>query len=337
MRDVIGAISGDVLGRAAAFFLLSDSRASYRIEGETPSGDKTTRWAHHVKRAGTTPLSVDLFENLQRAVLADVRFQHLGLRETAGFVGEHDRATRAPIPEHISANAKDLRELMDGIVAYDERAGRGAMDGVVAAAVEAFGFVYVHPFEDGNGRIHRWLLHHVLAGSGFAPPGLVFPVSAVMLREIDSYRATLRSYSRRLLPCIDWRATASGNVEVTNETAQWYRYFDATAHAEFLYRCVEATVENDLPYEVAYLEAFDQFTRAVNDRIDMPAMKLELLHSFLRQNSGQLSSRARTKEFALLTDDEVRWIEARYAASTINIPAAPKQMSPAQDGDLGLR
>jgi hypothetical protein len=37
------------------------------------------------------------------------------------------------------------------------------VDPVVAAAILAFGFVYIHPFEDGNGRIHRYLIHHVLA------------------------------------------------------------------------------------------------------------------------------------------------------------------------------
>ncbi|MFC0220163.1 Fic family protein [Pseudochelatococcus lubricantis] len=29
-----------------------------------------------------------------------------------------------------------------------------------AAAVLAFGFVYIHPFEDGNGRLHRYLIRH---------------------------------------------------------------------------------------------------------------------------------------------------------------------------------
>jgi Fic family protein len=39
------------------------------------------------------------------------------------------------------------------------------------AAATAFGFVYVHPFQDGNGRIHRCLVHHVLAERKFTPPG----------------------------------------------------------------------------------------------------------------------------------------------------------------------
>jgi len=45
------------------------------------------------------------------------------------------------------------------------------------------GFVLIHPFEDGNGRIHRFLIHHVLARRGFTPQGLLFPVSAVMLHD----------------------------------------------------------------------------------------------------------------------------------------------------------
>lgn len=38
---------------------------------------------------------------------------------------------------------------------------------VVAAAVAAFSFVFIHPFEDSNGRIHRFIVHHVLSKTGF--------------------------------------------------------------------------------------------------------------------------------------------------------------------------
>ena len=61
----------------------------------------------------------------------------------------------------------------------------------------AFGFVYIHPFEDGNGRIHRYLMHHVLARRGFNPSGVIFPVSAAILDKIDEYREVLESYSRQ--------------------------------------------------------------------------------------------------------------------------------------------
>ena len=139
------------------------------------------------------------------------------------------------------------------------------MDPVIAAAAIAFGFVYIHPFEDGNGRVHRWLIHHVLSRAGYNPPATVFPVSAVMLREISDYKRVLESYSRPLLRLIEWHTTQDNNVEVVNDTADYYRYFDATLHAEFLYHCVETTVEHDLPEEVAYLEGYDRFVRGVTN------------------------------------------------------------------------
>lgn len=66
-----------------------------------------------------------------------------------------------------------------------------------------------------------------------------------MRREIAAYKYVLESYSRPLLPRIQWRPTIGGNVEVLDETADWYRYFDATAHAELLYQCVRASIESD--------------------------------------------------------------------------------------------
>jgi hypothetical protein len=208
--------------------------------------------------------------------------------------------------------ADDLPSLVRGVAEYDGRAVAGEMDPVAAAAAVAFGFVYIHPFEDGNGRIHRWLIHHVLARAGYSPRGVIFPVSAAILREITLYREVLESYSEPLLRFIEWRATDPGNVEVLNETTDYYRYFDATAQAEFLYYYVQETVERDLPAEVAYLEAYDQFVRGVQEMVDMPARTADLLHRFLAQGNGRLSERARSREFAALTDTEVERVEELY-------------------------
>jgi hypothetical protein len=311
-REVIGRTHRDIIARAAAFLLLSDSQSSFWIEGERPSAQRAQRWGQIIGQAGSVQLSVEEFERLQRIVIGDARFVRLGLRKEGGFVGTHDRTTNEPIPDHVSARAADLRNLLEGLIAYAERAVNGAFDPVVAAAVGAFGFVYIHPFTDGNGRLHRWLIHHVLAAAGYNPPGLVFPVSAAILRDIDSYRRVLESYSRPALEFIDWRATKDGNVEVLNDTADYYRYFDATAHAEFLYQCVKQTVESDLPEEVAYLEAYDRFSGSVQEIVDMPANKIDLLHRFLRQGGGRLSKRARQEEFSAFTDEEADQIEAQY-------------------------
>ncbi len=152
------------------------------------------------------------------------------------------------------------------MIAFDHGPAQ-TMDAVIAAAI--FGFVYIHPFEDGNGRLHRYLIHHVLAERGYNPPGVVFPVSAAILDQIDRYRATLESYSQRLLPHLRWEPTENFNVRVMNDTADLYRFFDATPHAEFLYECVKRTIEHDLPYEADFLRRYDEFCRRIEGMVDM--------------------------------------------------------------------
>jgi len=176
----------------------------------------------------------------------------------------------------------------------------------------AFGFVFIHPFTDGNGRIHRYLIHHVLAERGFAPKGIVFPVSAVILERIDEYRQVLEAYSRPRLEHIEWRSTPDGNVEVLNETIDLYRYFDATRQAEFLYDCVVQTIEYSLPEEIRFLERYDRMKAAINERFDMPDHKMDLLIRFLGQNKGVFSKRASEKEFQALSSAERRELEALY-------------------------
>lgn len=313
-RAVVSEVPKDLLARTAAFLLLKDSKSSYVIEGERPPQDRIQRWGRAIGEAGRVPLDEAELLRLQRIVIGDERFVKLGLRSEGGFVGENDRETRRPIPDHISARPEDLASLVKGLIAFDQTA-ENKLDPVIAAAGLAFGFVYIHPFEDGNGRIHRYLMHHVLARRGFNPPGVYFPVSAAILDRIDEYRGVLESYSSRLLPLVQWEPTEKGNVNVLNDTGDFYRFFDATPHAEFLYACVRKTIDEDLPNETNFLKNFDEFRAGIESMIDMPERTLNNLFGFLRQNEGRLSKRTLENEFAELTPDEVSKIEALYSAS----------------------
>ncbi len=310
-RRAVADVPKDVLSRAAAFLLLKDSRSTYAIEGERPPPDRIQRWGRATGEAGRRPVDLDELLRLQAIVIGDSRFVKLGLRQGGGFVGEHDRETRMPIPDHVSARPEDLRALIDGMSAFDNGPAKG-LDPVIAAAILAFGFVYVHPFEDGNGRIHRYLIHHALAQRGFNPAGVVFPVSAAILEGIDEYRTVLEDYSRRLLPVVEWEPTEHGNVRVLNETGDFYRFFDATPHAEFLYSCVKKTIEVDLPRETEFLSRYDRFRARIEALVDMPDRTIDLLFRFVHQNNGVLSKRAREQEFASLTEREVGAAEAAY-------------------------
>ena len=242
---MIANVPREVLARTAAFLLLKDSKSSYAIEGERAPQDRIQRWGRAIGQAGKQPLDLDELLRLQRIVIGGARFVNLGLRTEGGFVGEHEVETRMPLPDHISARHEDLSSLVAGMVAFDEGPAQ-TLDAVIAATILAFGFVYIHPFEDGNGRIHRYLIHHVLAQRGFNPPGVVFPVSAAILEQIDEYGRILEGYSERLLPVIEWEPTDKGNVRILNDTGDFYRFFDATPHAEFIYACVRKTIEKDL-------------------------------------------------------------------------------------------
>ena len=312
VKETIGKVHPDLLTRAAAFLLLKDSKASYAIEGEKPPHGRAERWGQAIGQAGQQKLTRQILIRLQETVIEDTRFVKMGWREEGGFVGVHDRISMKPVPDHISSKPEDISQLMDSFLQSYERLTESDFDPVLAAALIAFGFVFIHPFEDGNGRIHRYLIHHVLAEMGFSPRGLIFPVSAVILERIDEYKKVLQAYSKPRLEYIGWKPTPDGNVAIQNETIDLYRHFDATKQAEFLYECVRETVLHTLPEEVRYLEQHDQMRKFIESHFDMPDKVMENLIGFLRQNNGKLSKRAREKEFKALTKDEITFMEEKF-------------------------
>ncbi len=137
-------------------------------------------------------------------------------------------------------------------------------------------------------------------------------VARCPLDRIDDYRKTLEHYSNPRLDLIEWRPTNKNNIEVLNETIDLYRYFDATRQAEFFFECVEETVNKTIPEEVQILANYDLLNHFIKSYIDMPDKLVNLLIRFLNQNDGKLSKRARNKEFAELTETEVKAIENKY-------------------------
>lgn len=302
----------ELLTRSASFLLLKDSRASFAIEGEHPTQSRAERWGRVIGHAGEVALSVDELLRLQKIVLTDNLYVKFGLRKEGGFIGMHDRSSGVPIPDHISAKWTDLDKLMGGLLDTDKILRNGAVDAVISAAIISFGFVFIHPFEDGNGRIHRYLMHHVLAEHRFIPRNMVFPISSIMLEQIDSYRKVLEFYSKPRLEFIQWNTTNNGNVNVSNDTINLYRYFDATMQAEFFYDCVDQTITNILPAEIKYLQHYDKLKNAISQNFDMPDYKVSLLIRFLEQNDGKFSRRAKAKEFHDITEEEMIEIEELY-------------------------
>ncbi len=315
-KETIGKTGAQVIARAASFLLLADSRASFEIEGERAPINRLDRWGRAVLEAGKRPLNQTEIYRLHRILIGDDRFTPIGYREEGVFLGERDH-NNEPLPEFIGARHEEVIDLMTALNECNNRlriSDTDDVDPVLQAACIAFGFIYIHPLADGNGRLHRCLIHHVLSERGFTPPGMVFPVSSVMLDRIDDYRNVLQRHSDPLMDFIEWRGLPNGNVEVRNDTADLYRFYDCTAEAEFLYECVLRTIEEDLPREIDYLKRHDQAMKSIMNAIEMPDRLAEDLIMFVRQNNGKLAKRKRERDpIDKFTDNEIGMIEGIVA------------------------
>ena len=311
-RDTIGKVGAQLIARAANFVLLEDSRASFEIEGERPPVNRLERWGYAVMEAGKRPLRQSEIYHLHSVLMGNDRSTTTGYRTEEAFLGPRNR-NYEPLPEFIGARNGDVAYLMTALHECGDRLRSSGVDPVLHAACVAFGFVYIHPFTDGNGRLHRCLIHQVLAEREFTPPEMVFPVSSVMLSRIDDYGAALRTHSGPLMRFISWRALPDGNVEVTNDTSDLYRYYDCTNEAEFLYDCILQTTEFDLPREIDYLKRHDNAVRQIINAFEVPGRAAEDIIMLIRRNGGVLPKRRRKKEFAKLTESEVASLEAIVA------------------------
>jgi len=297
-----------ILARAVHYLFTKETKSSFAIEGEEPSKDRTERFvAALMKTSGFDATSKNAFVQLQNAIV-DPRYAQMNWRTAQNFVSQ-------TLPDYsedvhfVCPKSEDVPGLMDAWMEMVRRLKlpEGA-DPVVAAAVAAFGFVFLHPFDNGNGRIHRFLVHHILSKLGFTPQGILFPVSAAMLRNRLPYNQALEGFSASIMPFIQYDLDLEDGMTVKNDTAQLYRYFDATAQAEYLYRCIEETIHRDLRDEIGFLAVFDAALRATLNIVDMPNRRAALLVRLILQNKGKLSKGKRTS-FAEVTDQEVDRIE----------------------------
>ncbi len=310
-RAIVAACDPAVLARAVSYLYTKETKSSFAIENEVATGKRAERFVAALQSARsfvpTDPKSLLALQN----TIVDPRYAAHDFRDFQNFVGETVGGYRervhfiCPPPQDVSLLMSDWAKMVERL--------KGSTDPVVAAALVAFGFVFIHPFEDGNGRMHRFLIHHVLSAEGFTPPDVLFPVSAAIVRDRRAYEAALETFSKGIQPFIEWHWTANKGIEVENDTADLYRYFDATPLAEFLYAKAAETVRKDLKEELGFVAVYDGALLAVRDIVDMPDRRASLLVQLCMQNGGRLSKTKRG-EFKELSDEEVAGIEAAIQA-----------------------
>lgn len=318
--DLIRAYPSELLKRALSYLYTKETKSSFEIEHIKPGASRTERFIALLRAAVTEDLcrKTRLVE-LQNSIV-DPRYQDRDYRESQNYIGEtvHFGNERVhyvcPKPEHVES-------LMAGLIDAHRRIEQGDVHPVVHAAIAGYAFVFVHPFEDGNGRIHRLLIHNILTRRGFAPAGVIFPVSAVMLKQQAAYDASLEAFSRPILGLVEYTLDDEGRMTVNNDVGIWYRYPDMTTQVESLFAFVEQTIETELVEELAFLANYDRTRHAMAEIIDMPDREIDLFIRFCLQNNGKLSQGKRQARFAALTDEEIRRLEEAVASGSR--PVAP--------------
>ncbi len=324
----------ETLVRAASFLYTKETRSSFAIEGEVPSRTREERFLQALHSLATfDPTDKAALLALQGSIV-DPRYAATDYRDFQNFVGETTRQYGEYV-HFICPRPEDVPTLMRGWMAATKRMLQAPLDPVIAAAVSAFSFVFIHPFEDGNGRLHRFLIHYALHRRDFTPPDVLFPVSAAILRQRSLYDAALEAFSRPALSATEWHITPDHSMVVENDTRNLYRFFDATVQTEYLYDRIAESIREDFREELDFLTVYDAAFDAVRNIVEMPDRRAALLVRLCLQNGGKLSQNKR-RQFAEVTDEEIAAMEDALEPllrSNVTVHPHPLTLSPQALGE----
>ena len=312
-RSAVRAVDPSLLARAVRYLYTRETRSSFAIEREAPSSSREERFVQALSHIDELdPTDPRQLAKLQGQIV-DRRFAATGWRPEQSFVG-HTVAGYREVVDYVCPRPEDVADLMAGWVGAYERLLAPEVDPVTAAAVLGFGFVFLHPFLDGNGRLHRLLIHHVLARRGFGPEGVILPVSSAILRDRRGYDAVLERFSTAIAPYVESVFGADRELVVLNDTTHLYRTFDATHLVEYTYDRLREAIDVDLAEELGFLDVFDRALRGVQGVIDLPDRRARELVQLVLQNDGRLAARKRGR-FTELTDAEIAACEVAVQAA----------------------
>ena len=305
--------SPEIFNRATQYLYRKETRSSYEIEQEKPSPDRMNRFVALLYDAGKKPADEVLTEShltaLQNAIV-DPRYKQEGYRNFQNYIGQSNYRMEE-LYHYICPAPQMVVPMMKGLESMEEKT-RG-ISPVVRASLVSFGFVFIHPFLDGNGRIHRFLIHDMLIRDGVVGNDVIIPVSAHMVNNIRDYDYALETYSKPLMQRIQFTNDNKGAVTVTNleEVQAYFKYPDLTIQTAFLFQTIQESIRQDLSEELLFLEKYDELKKEILQFIDMPDKRINDIIVLIHQNKGIFPAR-RKKQFSEITEDEFREIERMY-------------------------
>ena len=304
----------DLILRSTVWLTVKESRASFLIEHEQDQDDRIRRFAavmeaecgHHAD-----PFALETLSTLQRDILGEAALRY-GLRKSPVFVGHTARYQQ--VVDYIGPHWDKTEALLRGLSSFLGRTtGTAAL---VRAAAASFGFVYVHPMADGNGRISRFLINDVLRRDGVLPAPIILPVSATITHSTYNradYDRVLERFSKPLMQRYGDRynfgetVKAEDGVEYNfhfsayDDALPAWRYPDLTAHVGYLANLIDQTLTHQMRDEARFLQAHEGARQAIKQVLEAPDIELDVIIRSVRENGNRISNKL-TKRYPLLAD-----------------------------------
>lgn len=310
----------DVLMSSAVWMTLRESKSSLAIEGEGDQLDRIQRFADvlaHRAGQGAWPLDDASLARLQSEILGTrVTLQQFGLRQSPVFVGAVVRYQE--VVHYVAPPFEDMLAMLNGLKVFLERTH--GQSPVMRSAAASFGFVYMHPLADGNGRVHRFLINDILRRDGAVAAPMVLPVSSLISSDAIERRAydeILAAVSGPLMSAISGQyaftpdqtvyadGVRSNFVFSGDEVARpVWQYLDLTRHVVYLADVLERTIRHDMREESRYLRSHVRAKAAIKDIVEMPDSQIDRVIRSAQENQGKLSN-VLSEEMPVLADPKV--------------------------------
>lgn len=307
-KKITSSYSKILLKRALSYLYSKETKSSFEIEHIKATSSRTQKFIELLKIAEQKDFcdksSLIELQNL----IVDYRFKNNNYRDKQNYIGQ-TLSSLNELVHYVCPKPEDLTTLVQGLLSSHQLMKDGKVSSLVHCAVISYGFVFLHPFDDGNGRIHRFLIHNILAVQGLVPKDLMIPVSAVMLKNQEKYDSSLENYSKPLMKLVEYQLDNNGKMNVLNETINLYKYIDMTAQVEALFDFVSETIKVELTQELEFLLNYDKAKRGIQNIIDMPDQLIDLFIKFCQQNNGHLSDKKRKQHFNFLDQNELVLME----------------------------
>lgn len=313
IEDVRNQFPKDIFHRAVNYLYTKETRSSYQIEKEKPSPEREQRFVALLEKAGAQSIETLLSEmnltNLQNEIV-DPRYAAKGFRNFQNYIGQTTYNFKE-IVHYVCPPPEFILSIMKGLGQTAQKSE--GVHPIIRATIIAFGFVFAHPFEDGNGRLHRFLIHDMLTRDKLVQKGMIIPVSAHMVNNLKEYDSALEAYSSPLMSRIKYEMKDDNTMVVTNpnEVESYFRYPDLTEQVIYLAKTIKGTITEDIFLEMDFLVKYDEVKAALQQIVDMPDRNIDMMIKFLHQNKGELAARKR-KYFSELTEDEIDDMQSAF-------------------------